>query len=612
MSSSTAPPRSVAPDSTIRGLVLRGIAASPGVTVGTALVLGDAKNAFRRKHIHLSRTEDEVKRLYEAVELARAQIVQVSESMQQTAGHEPAAILDAYVAMLTDPLLMARVEAKIRKDLMCAEWAVVASSDEILTLFARKANSPQADTYLLERRHDIEFVSDRLVRALTGHSDRRLENFTVPTVVIARDLSPADTAGMAKEPVLAFVTEIGTKTSHTAIMARALELPAVVGLNDALAMIRTGDTVIVDGLRGEVIVNPNDIAIEEALARSARHMAFSRDLLSSRNERAVTRCGVPVSLKANIELPAEAVLALDHGAEGIGLYRTEFIYIDRTAMPTEDEQYELYKSVVETMAPRPVTLRTFDIGGDKFVSTFQLPSEMNPALGLRAVRLALRRPDVFLTQLRAMVRASAHGDVRIMIPMIASLGELRDVRTLIARAQAEVDLAGHARAPHIPVGIMIEVPAAVMLADVFAQHADFFSVGTNDLVQYTLAVDRTNQSLAPLATAFHPAIIRMLALVQAAAEKHSRPVSLCGAMASDPIAALLLVGLGFRELSMESAAVPEIKAALSRFSVDECREVAGLALACDETSDIEEVLAVGFAVRIHDILTGASGERTFV
>ncbi len=609
MASTPTPPQSAPQDSTVRGVVLRGIAASPGVVVGTARVIGDAKNAFRRKHIHVSKVEEEVKRLYEGVELARAQIVEVSESMQEAAGHEPAAILGAYVAMLTDPLLLARVEGKIRTDLICAEWAVVASSEEILRLFDRNASSAQADTYLLERRHDVEFVSDRIVRALTGRGNRPLAHFTVPTVIIARDLSPADTAGMAKEPVLAFVTEIGTKTSHTAIMARALELPAVVGLNDALTMIRTGDTVIVDGLRGEVIVNPNAIALEEARVRSARHMEFSRDLLSSRHERGATRCGVPVSLKANIELPAEAVLALDQGAEGVGLYRTEFIYIDRFTMPPEEEQYELYRSVVETMAPRPVTLRTFDIGGDKFVSTFQLPAEMNPALGLRAVRLALRRPDVFLTQLRAMVRASAHGDVRIMIPMIASLTELHDVRLLIARATAEVDAAGHARAKHIPVGIMIEVPAAVMLADVFAKHADFFSIGTNDLVQYTLAVDRTNQSLAPLATPFHPAILRMLDVVLRSAEKHNRPVSLCGAMASDPIAALLLVGLGFRELSMESAAVPEIKAALHRFTVEECRDVATLALACEETAAIEELLALSFASRIHDILTGASGER---
>jgi phosphotransferase system enzyme I (PtsI) len=579
------------------------------VVVGTALVIGDPKNAFRRKHVHASKVEEEVKRLYEGVERAREQIVAVSESMQEAAGHEPAAILGAYVAMLTDPLLLARVEAKVRTDLICAEWAVVASSEEILSLFDRNASSAQADTYLLERRHDVEFVSDRLVGALTGRSHRPLAHFTVPTVIVARDLSPADTAGIAKEPVLAFVTEVGTKTSHTAIMARALELPAVVGLSDALTMIRSGDTVIVDGLRGEVIVNPNAITLEEARLRSARHMEFSRDLLSSRHDRAATRCGVPVALKANIELAAEAVLALDQGADGVGLYRTEFIYIDRSTMPSEEEQYELYRSVVETMAPRPVTLRTFDIGGDKFVSTFQLPSEMNPALGLRAVRLALRRPDVFLTQLRAMVRASAHGEVSIMVPMIASLTELRDVRALIARAEAEVDAAGHARAQKIPVGIMIEVPAAVMLADVFAKHADFFSVGTNDLVQYTLAVDRTNQSLAPLATPLHPAILRMLDTVLRSAEAHNRPVSLCGAMASDPLAALLLVGLGFRELSMESAAVPEIKAALRRFTLQECRDVAMLALACEETAAIEELLALSFAARIHDILTGASGER---
>ena len=344
------------------------------------------------------------------------------------------------------------------------EWAVAQACDEIAKLFL-PAEPGERDAYIVERRHDIEFVCDRLLRELTGDTKLIVPRLDQPMVVIARDLSPADTAGMVREPVIAFVTEIGTRTSHTAIMARALEIPAVVGAADALSTIRTGDTVIVDGLRGQVVVNPNEITIADARGRGARHLAFARGLLSARNQPCVTRDGEPVSLKANVELPAEAILALDHGAEGIGLYRTEFIYIDRTTMPTEDEQYELYRAVVEAVAPRPVTLRTFDIGGDKFASSFQLPAEMNPALGLRAVRLALSRPDVFLTQLRAMIRASAHGDLRIMIPMVASVQELREVRTLMDRALREVDAAGHPRLKHIPLGIMIEVPSEMCIRD---------------------------------------------------------------------------------------------------------------------------------------------------
>ncbi|HEY6459224.1 MAG TPA: phosphoenolpyruvate--protein phosphotransferase, partial [Polyangiaceae bacterium] len=462
--------------------------------------------------------------------------------------------------------------------------------------------------YIVERRHDVEFVCDRLLRELSGDTKQIVPRLDQPMVVVARDLSPADTAGMVREPVIAFVTEIGTRTSHTAIMARALEIPAVVGAADALATVRTGDLVIVDGLRGEVVVNPNEITVEEARTRGAKHLAFARGLLSARDQPCVTRNGEPVTLKANVELPAEAILALDHGAEGIGLYRTEFIYIDRTTMPTEDEQYELYRAVVEAVSPRPVTLRTFDIGGDKFASSFQLPEEMNPALGLRAVRLALSRPDVFLTQLRAMLRASAHGDLRIMIPMVATVLELREVRKLLGRAMQEVDAAGHRRAERVPLGIMIEVPSAVVMADVLAKEAEFFSIGTNDLIQYTLAIDRGNRSLAPLASPFHPAILRMIRQVARAASPHGVPVALCGAMASDPLAAVLLVGLGLRELSMEAAAIPEIKEAMRRVTIVDCERTAETALSLDTAEAVEELVAATFAPGLFDLLTGSAAE----
>ena len=587
------------------GFVLKGIAGSPGVAVGTAHVLGDTRSQYTRRHIHTAQIEGEIERIHQAVDTAKASLKEVSARMSASPALEPTTILEAYLLMLGDPLLHQRVEKKIRLEKKCAEWAVAASGEEIAKLFL-PTGPKDRDAYIVERRHDIEFVCDRLLRALMGAEKVAMPRFEQPTVVIARDLSPADTAGMVREPVIAFVTEIGTRTSHTAIMARALEIPAVVGAADALLSIRTGDLVVVDGLRGEIIVNPNELTLEDARLRSARHLAFARGLLTGRNRPCVTRDGVSLRLKANVELPAEAILALDHGADGIGLYRTEFIYIDRLTQPTEDEQYELYRAVVEAVAPRPVTLRTFDIGGDKFASSFALPEEMNPALGLRAVRLALSRPDVFLTQLRAMVRASAHGDLRIMIPMVASVQELREVRKLLTRAISEVDAAGHAHAPHIPLGIMIEVPSAVIMADVFAREAEFFSLGTNDLIQYTLAVDRTNRSLAPLATPFHPAIIRMIRAVTDAAALRNLPVAICGAMASDPLAAALLVGLGLRELSMEAAAIPEIKEALRRVTVAECEAAAEAALLCETADGVEELIAGTFAPALYDLLTGST------
>jgi phosphoenolpyruvate-protein phosphotransferase (PTS system enzyme I) len=591
------------------GVVLKGIAGSPGVAVGPALVMGDTRAAYARRHVPSAQIELEVGRLIKAVEDARRHVREVSARLPK-APVETSGILDAYLAMIGDPMLVDRVEHKIRDEKKCAEWAVAQACDEIGKLFG-PAESSGGDAYIIERRHDVEFVCDRLLRELTGDTKLIVPRLDQPMVVIARDLSPADTAGMVREPVIGFVTEIGTRTSHTAIMARALEIPAVVGAADALAVIRTGDLVIVDGLRGEVTVNPNEIAVEEARARGSRHLAFARGLLSARNQPCVTRDGEPVSLKANVELPAEAILALDHGAEGIGLYRTEFIYIDRITMPTEDEQYELYRAVVEAVSPRPVTLRTFDIGGDKFASSFQLPAEMNPALGLRAVRLALSRPDVFLTQLRAMVRASAHGDLRIMVPMVATVRELREVRRLLGQAVAEVDAAGQRRGKHIPLGIMIEVPSAVIMADVLAREAEFFSIGTNDLIQYTLAIDRGNRSLAPLASPFHPAILRMIRQVSRAAAPHGVPVALCGAMASDPLAAVLLVGLGLRELSMEAAAIPEIKEALRRVNVTDCDRVAEAALGLDTAEAVEELVAGTFAPTLFDLLTGSAHEGPF-
>jgi phosphotransferase system enzyme I (PtsI) len=586
-----------------RGIVVKGIAGSPGIAVGPALVVGDTRAAYARRHIAVAQVDSEVDRLKKAVDDAKQHVREVSARLP-AAPLETNAILDAYLTMIGDPMLLERVEQKIRGERKCAEWAVAQACEEIGKMFA-PADLEDRDAYIVERRHDVEFVCDRLLRELTGHTKQIVPRLEQPMVVIARDLSPADTASMVREPVIAFVTEIGSRTSHTALMARALEIPAVVGVADALAVVRTGDRVIVDGLRGEITIDPNEITVDEARARGARHIAFARGLLSARNQPCVTRDGEPVTLKANVELPAEAILALDHGAEGIGLYRTEFIYIDRSTLPSEDEQYELYRAVVEAVAPRPVTLRTFDIGGDKFASSFDLPAEMNPALGLRAVRLALSRPEVFLTQLRAMLRASAHGDLRIMVPMVASVQELREVRRILDRAMQEVDAAGQPRAKQVPLGIMVEVPSAVVMADVLAREAEFFSIGTNDLIQYTLAIDRANRALAPLASPFHPAILRMIRQAARAAGSRGVPVALCGAMASDPLAAVLLIGLGLRELSMEAAAIPEIKEALRRVTTADCERTAEAALALDTAEAVEDLVASAFAPGLFDLLTGS-------
>jgi phosphotransferase system enzyme I (PtsI) len=577
---------------------LRGIAGSPGVAIGKAVVLGASRAACPRRSISPGEVDAEIARFQAAVARAQQDLRDMSKRLVEK--NAEASILEAYVLMAGDEMLAQAVRHQIAHEKRGAEWAVAEAVEGI----AKRLASVD-DPYLRERSHDVHFIGDRVLRAFGNapapHQNLRLDG---PSIVIAHDLSPADTAAMVNEPVVGFVTQVGTRTSHTAIMARALEIPAVVGVTDACSRISTGDEVVVDGLRGHVLVRPATTQLDEARARGERHTALSRELGASRDRTPLTGDGVRIALRANVELPAEAILARDHGAEGIGLYRTEFLYIDRTEPPTEDEQFEIFRAVVETMKPMPVTLRTFDIGGDKFLSSMKLPPEMNPMLGLRAVRLALSRPDVFMEHLRAMVRASAYGDIKIMIPMVASLTELRQVRVMLEKAIDEVKARGLPCAEEIPLGIMVEVPAAAVLVDLFAQEAAFMSLGTNDLIQYTLAVDRTSRALAYLASPFDPAIVRLVRSVVRAGEGWGCPVSICGAMASDPLAAILLLGLGMRDFSMEAAAIPEIKEALRRVTLAEAEAVARDAMRYGTAEEVEHCVAEALAPALYDLLTG--------
>jgi phosphotransferase system enzyme I (PtsI) len=578
--------------------MLEGIAGSPGLAIGRATVIDTRRPRLTRRHIHKHGADDELARFDQAVAASSLALREVHDKLKTGSARAESSILEAYILMVEDESLRDEVERHIRIDHQCAEWAL----DNAVREMAAKLRSAE-NPYLAERSHDFEFVADRIMLALAGKPRQTaLPAADEPRVVVAHDLSPAETAGFTKDRVLALVTEVGTRTSHTAILARALEIPAVVGVRDVLACIGTGDRMVVDGSRGRVILSPTDEMVLEAEARAERHRRFALGLRGELGRPTTTSCGVAIDLRANIELPTEAELAVNLGAAGIGLYRTEFLYVDRAVPPSEDEQYETYRHVLEVVAPRPVTLRTFDIGGDKFVSAFQVPADMNPALGLRAVRLALARPEIFLVQLRAMVRASAHGKLRVMIPMIASLSELREVSQLFQRAIAEVDRAGRARAAHIPLGVMVEVPSAAIMADELAREAEFLSVGTNDLVQYALAVDRTNPKLTHLASAFDPSILRLLRIVVTAGEHHSRDVSVCGTMASDPLAATLLVGMGVRCLSLEAAAIPKVKAALARFSVAEAASAAQRAFEFGTADEVERAIVESLGARIADLL----------
>src|SRR5882724_3496512 len=574
--------------------VLEGIPGSAGYAIGHALIIDTRRSGVVRRHVAAAEVAGELAHFDDAVARAASELRVVLAAKQGTASRAESSILEAYVLMVEDETLRAAVEGKIQSANICAEWALDLAVSEMAAQLRQSG-----DPYLAERSHDFEFVEDRLLRTMAGkHGAVVLPKDGAPGVLVAHDLSPAETAGLTKERVLAIVTEVGTRTSHTAILARALEFPAVVGVPNLLARVGSGDLIVVDGVHGQVAITPSEALIADTHARAGRFSDVARHRREARDRPIRTKCGVTVELRANIELPSEAEVALEQGARGIGLYRTEFLYLDRTEPPSEDEQYETYRRVVETLAPLPVTLRTFDIGGDKFASVFQVPSEMNPALGLRAVRLGLARQDIFLTQLRAMVRASVHGKMRIMVPMIASLGEWREVKRLFEQACREVDGAGQARCLTIPLGMMVEVPSAAVMADEFAIETEFMSIGTNDLVQYTLAVDRSSPELAYLASFFDPAILRLVRMVIQAGKKRSRPVLVCGAMASDPLAAILLVGMGLRELSMEAAAIPEIREAIGNVTVAEAEAAAQAAFAAETAKDIERLLLDRFGERL--------------
>jgi phosphoenolpyruvate-protein phosphotransferase (PTS system enzyme I) len=575
-------------------LVLDGIAGSAGYAIGRVVIVDTRRSGIVRRHIVPEAAAEELARFDDAVKLSADELRVVLAAKQGTASRAETSILEAYVLMLEDETLRAAVEGKIASAGICAEWALDLAVAEMAAVLRQSG-----DPYLAERSHDFEFVEDRLLRTMAGRQGAVvLPKDGTPSVLVAHDLSPAETAGLTKERVLAIVTEVGTRTSHTAILARALEIPAVVGVPNLLARVGSGDVIVVDGVHGQVAITPSEALIADTNARAGRFSDVARHRREARDRPIRTRCGQTVELRANIELPSEAEGALEQGARGIGLYRTEFLYLDRTEPPSEDEQYETYRRVVEVLAPLPVTLRTFDIGGDKFASVFQVPAEMNPALGLRAVRLGLARQDIFLTQLRAMVRASAHGQMRVMVPMIASMGEWRQVKALFAQAVIEVDTAGQARSPLIPLGMMVEVPSAAVLADEFAIETEFMSIGTNDLVQYTLAVDRSSPELAYLASFYDPAILRLVRMVIQAGKNRSRPVLVCGAMASDPFAAILLVGMGLRELSMEAAAIPEIREAIGSVTVAEAEEIARSCFLAETAKEIEHILHARFAERL--------------
>jgi phosphoenolpyruvate-protein phosphotransferase (PTS system enzyme I) len=579
-------------------ITLQGLAASPGIAVGRCWTVDRRKVRTPRRKVSPEEVEAELARLEAALELSVQQLDGVRAKVEASEGAEHVAIIDVHRAMLRDPSLVDEVRRLVREERVNVEWAVKRAIRKIKGAF-----DPD-DEFFRERRSDVEYVGERIVKNLLGQGVDVAELPPEGSVVVARDLSPADTALLLHDrKVVGLVTDSGGTTSHTAIVARALEIPAVVGAGRASAAAERGDWIVVDGSRGVVVVNPTAGERADYEAARIRHLERESELARLKDLPAETVDGVRIGMLGNIEFGEEVPGLLSHGGEGVGLYRTEFLYMGRAVLPSEDEHYRDYRTILEAMGGRPVTVRTFDLGGDKLPSGQKDQSE-NPALGLRAVRYCLRHPDLFRAQLRAAVRAAAHGNLRLMFPMVSGVAEVRAAKHMLAEALDEV-LARRLPARLPPVGIMIELPSAAVLADRLAQEVDFLSIGTNDLIQFTLGVDRQNKDVAYLYRPLHLAVLRTLRTITDAAHRAGKPVAMCGEMAGDPLYTLVLLGLGLDELSMNGPSIPLVKRVIRSASAREGRELLDRLLQFNTADDIEREVRGEMARRFPGLLEGA-------
>ncbi len=563
-------------------VVLKGIGASPGIAMGPAFILDKECHKVVKYHLTPHEVEAEKDRFRRAVDRAEAELRGLIADLPQEL-HEHTTILEGHLLMLRDSMIYDAALRLIEEERINAEWALGRALEQVTSLFERIR-----DPYLRERAEDVRYVVKRVQGILAGGSMASFNNLDEPVVLVARDLSPADTVQLNPENVLAFVTDMGSRTSHTAILARSLGIPAVVGLERVTSLAVSNEQVIVDGLSGVVILEPGPEQVEQYRAKKADYQRYRLDIVYNSHLPAETLDGFRVKVKANMELLEELPTVISNGAEGVGLFRTEFLYLRQKRLPTEEELYAAYREVAERLAPYPVTIRTLDIGGDKFVSSISLGEELNPVLGLRAVRLCLQEPELFRTQIRAILRASAHGQVNILIPLISGVMEIIQVKEFIEETRRELLEEGVPMGDQVDVGIMIEVPSAVMVADLLAKQVDFFSIGTNDLIQYTLAIDRVNEAVAHLYEPLHPGIIRMVKQAVEAAHSNGIEVAMCGEMAGEPLYIPILVGLGLDELSMNPMDIPRIKRMIRGLCQEECRELVASLLEAHTAVEIRD------------------------
>ena len=564
-------------------LKLKGIAAASGISIGPAYKMGKEEFIVPRQTITDTDIPLQIQLFEEALIKTRREIIDLQKRIASEMGQEEAQIFDAHLLVLEDRMLIEEVISRLKKEHLNVAFIFSEVLKKYIDVFSKIE-----DEYLKERISDINDVGRRILRNLLGKERKGFEDLKEKVVVVAHDLSPSDTAAMHKQNVCAFVTDIGGKTSHTAIMAKSLEIPAVVGVEGVTAKIKSGDMLIVDGVTGTVIIDPDEETLRIYQEEEAKLKGIAEKFLESKDLPAVTLDGQLIDVSANIELPEEVTSVKLHGAQGIGLYRTEFFYMNRKEPPTEEEQYQAYKYVAEELSPHPVVIRTLDLGGDKFLSQFEIPSEIEPFLGWRAIRFCLARPDVFKVQLRAVLRASVHGKLKLMYPMISGLEELKQANAILNETKEELRSKGVAFNNDLEVGAMIEVPSAAITADLLATEADFFSIGTNDLIQYSLAVDRANEKVAYLYEPTHPAVLRMIKNIIDSAHAHGIKVAMCGEMAGEPSLIPILLGLGLDEFSMPPLLIPETKYIIRSLKMSQVKDIAIEAMKLATGKEVEE------------------------
>ncbi|AZP05761.1 phosphoenolpyruvate--protein phosphotransferase [Jeotgalibaca ciconiae] len=561
---------------------LMGIAASDGIAIGKAYLLTEPDLTFEKKTIE--NPESEISRLLDSFENAKGEVQAIRDHVAVAVGEEEAQVFDAHVMVLSDPEMLDTIKSNITDNKINAEQALADVSSMFIGMFEAMEDNP----YMQERAADIRDVTERVMGHLLGVKIPSPSTIKEEVVIVAKDLTPSDTAQLNRQYVKGFVTDIGGRTSHSAIMARSLEIPAVVGTKTITELVDDGVMVIIDGLEGNIIVDPDEDTLSEYEGKRAAFETQKEEWRKLKDAETVTKDGKHVELAANIGTPKDLTGVNENGAEAIGLYRTEFLYMDSEQFPTEEEQFIAYKTVLEGMNGKAVVVRTMDIGGDKELPYLQLPEEMNPFLGYRAIRICLAEPEMFRTQLRALLRASVYGKLRIMFPMIATLNEFRAAKQMLEEEKEKLVAEGQSVSDDIEVGIMIEIPAAAVLAHQFAKEVDFFSVGTNDLIQYTMAADRMNEQVSYLYQPYNPAILTLLKHVIDSAHAEGKWVGMCGEMAGDQTAVPLLLGLGLDEFSMSASSILKTRSLLAKLDSTEMEALAGKAI--NECSTVEEVI----------------------